>query len=791
MAAGTDKSKVRVAVVGDASQLQKELLKAEGQLNGFSANAQKSGDLLRSALFGTAVLYGAKQLVNAAANLEQAVGGTAAVFEQASGPINEFAKNAAELAGLSEETARTLTSRLGASLKGFGLSAEEAAKQAIFLTQTGADLAATLGGSTDEAVTALGAALRGEFDPLEKFGIVLKASVVSAKAVSMGLAENATDVSTLAKGQAALALITEQSAFAQNQFAREATTASGQAAIASAKTKNATADLGKSFLPIYTKIQQVVAAVADAFSALPGPVQTGVVALTAVAVVGPKIYAGTTLAITAIKAFPAALEKAALSAVGTEKALNGMQLTTGVAGQTATAAAGGMSLLGPAVLAVGAAAVIGGIAYKNYADEQAAVAKDVKELRDTFEELTGAMTENTYATVRNNLESRNQLDNLSKAGIGYKQFIDVLDDNRDALVKQGDVEEAIRKQRDFGTARIQDRIDAIRAAGGAQNELIARLLETEAADKGLIETLYNGIDAYNIEQEAIKENIVQKGLSENKSRQQAEAEAALQAATEKATKAIKDNADAMRAARDPYFKVYESVFAVEEAQKKYTEALNQYGPEAAQTQEATKNLAEAGFEYFDALSALAVAQGEGKASAAELERQFQLLVAAGINPNSAAMVQLKDKILEVGGAAIFVGGLQPKITIEVEVTEAQRKIRELLGLSETLKGSLSGVGVRFPAGKATGGPVDAGTPYIVGEKGPELFVPSGYGRIIDAFSTSKALLSNTGAGMAGPAGGGITINVSVSPTADRAAIGQTIVEAISSYERRSGTGWRS
>ena len=80
-------------------------------------------------------------------------------------------------------------------------------------------------------------------------------------------------------------------------------------------------------------------------------------------------------------------------------------------------------------------------------------------------------------------------------------------------------------------------------------------------------------------------------------------------------------------------------------------------------------------------------------------------------------------------------------------------------------------------------------PYIVGEKGPELFVPSGYGRIMDAFSTSKALVANAGGGMGG--GGNVTINVSVAPTADKASIGQTIVEAISSYERRSGPGWRS
>jgi hypothetical protein len=32
-------------------------------------------------------------------------------------------------------------------------------------------------------------------------------------------------------------------------------------------------------------------------------------------------------------------------------------------------------------------------------------------------------------------------------------------------------------------------------------------------------------------------------------------------------------------------------------------------------------------------------------------------------------------------------------------------------------------------GRATGGPVSGGRPYVVGERGPELFVPSGSGRI--------------------------------------------------------------
>jgi hypothetical protein len=36
----------------------------------------------------------------------------------------------------------------------------------------------------------------------------------------------------------------------------------------------------------------------------------------------------------------------------------------------------------------------------------------------------------------------------------------------------------------------------------------------------------------------------------------------------------------------------------------------------------------------------------------------------------------------------------------------------------------------FLEGKASGGPVSAGTPYMVGEEGPEMFVPRSSGNII-------------------------------------------------------------
>lgn len=74
-------------------------------------------------------------------------------------------------------------------------------------------------------------------------------------------------------------------------------------------------------------------------------------------------------------------------------------------------------------------------------------------------------------------------------------------------------------------------------------------------------------------------------------------------------------------------------------------------------------------------------------------------------------------------------------------------------------------GQGVPQYKASGGPVAANTPYLVGERGPELFQPSVSGRIFNHGET---------VGMLAGAGGGITINmggVSLASNMDVDAVG--------------------
>ena len=77
--------------------------------------------------------------------------------------------------------------------------------------------------------------------------------------------------------------------------------------------------------------------------------------------------------------------------------------------------------------------------------------------------------------------------------------------------------------------------------------------------------------------------------------------------------------------------------------------------------------------------------------------------------------------------------------------------------------------------RAFGGSVSAGSAYMVGELGPELFLPGRSGTIVP----NNAI------------GGGsknYTINVNI---AGGQNIGREVVRAIENYERRNGTGWRS
>jgi hypothetical protein len=785
---------VKVAVVGDARQLQKELQKAEKAVAGFGKNAKDSSEQLKNVFIGSAVAFGAKQIIDSAAQLEAAVGGTAAVFTTASGEIDKFARAAATTSGLSEKAARDITSKLGSSLQGAGMDAEAAAKQAIMLTQTGADLAATLGGSTEEAVSALGGALRGEYDPLERFGIALTANQVNAQAVAMGLADSESSVSAYAKQQATLALLTERSAFAQGTFAKEAGTAEGAAKIAGARLQNTSADIGKSFLPIYTKVAEIVGKVAEAFGALPGPVQTGVIGIGAAAAIGPKIVDGVKSGIDALKSIPGTIDKVVDKLTSSKGMFDGFATTTEQAGTKAKGAAGasGIGALGPALF--GATAVIGlaAFAWQNYNQRQEDARNRAKEFLDTLDQSNGALTSQTDSLIQNTLESRNQIDNLNEAGVSLSDFKKAITDTSGSLSDANLITALANRNLKEGAIGRDATIAGLKGEDSARSNLIATLAEQGVLDEGLVKTIVEQANAYEASLKVIEDRAIAAATLAGADKDQAAAAgAAARANAENAAK-IKETYDNTLALLNSDIAAQQARIAAQKAVEEYNKSLSDGSLSARDREE--KELALRSQLLNTAAAAAKAAEDqaalEGKTlsakDAAIIQRDKLIELAGTVAPGSGVQTGLQEMIDKLQGVIdrrvldvkIFLDKYQAIAAIE----DVNVRIAAMKGLAYS-PGSRDYSSLGVPP-RAVGGPVNANSPYLVGERGPELFVPTGYGRIIDNMATMSTLTGGTPVGVGG---GTVNVTINMAPGAN----GDDVVDAIRRYERRNGPIFQS
>lgn len=127
-----------------------------------------------------------------------------------------------------------------------------------------------------------------------------------------------------------------------------------------------------------------------------------------------------------------------------------------------------------------------------------------------------------------------------------------------------------------------------------------------------------------------------------------------------------------------------------------------------------------------------------------------------------------------------------------ELNQLMNQLAESMNrvVTVTVRTVYEGAG-KIPA-RAMGGPVQARTAYLVGERGPEVFVPYGRGNIIPnhALNASGNMpLGNVPPMSTRAAGGGtavININVNAGMGADGAEIGRHIVDSLRQYERRNG-----
>lgn len=221
------------------------------------ADAAKGVAVAGGAIGAAAIGVGAK-LASMGADLEQSIGAIDDVFKGAAGQMHAFANTAATSVGLSTNAYNELATVIGSQLKNAGTPMDQLAGKTNDLITTGADLAAMFGGSTQDAVNALSSALKGERDPIERYGVSLKQAAIDAKAAELGFTKVGGSFDQEAQTAATLALIMEQTADAHGKFAREGDTLAHQTQVMQASLQSFGEKVGAAVVPVITELASKV-----------------------------------------------------------------------------------------------------------------------------------------------------------------------------------------------------------------------------------------------------------------------------------------------------------------------------------------------------------------------------------------------------------------------------------------------------------------------------------------------------------------------------------------------------
>src|SRR6056297_1715614 len=276
-------------IKGDSSDYDKKIKTTSDKLNKFGDRAKKVGKSLTTFLTAPLVGLGVAG-VKAASDLEESLNAVNVVFGDSSDIINQFGENAAENVGLSQAAFNGLATTIGSQLKQSGLSIDEVAGQTNELTTRAADLASVFNTEVDDALGALGSALRGEAEPVRRFGVNISNAAVQAEALASGLVSSKDQIDEQIKVQARYNIIMKQSAQVQGDFANTSDSLANQTRILKSDLTNVAAELGGELIPIATELVGGIRDAVDTFGDFSESTQSTIVKVGGfTAAIGPAL----------------------------------------------------------------------------------------------------------------------------------------------------------------------------------------------------------------------------------------------------------------------------------------------------------------------------------------------------------------------------------------------------------------------------------------------------------------------------------------------------------------------
>ena len=202
----------------------KEIGRAEGGFAKLGAAGKIAGASLAGFAAAGAAAFAAFSWdsLKKASDLNETLNKSRVIFGDASKAIEDFAITANTSLGQTKQQAIDAAATFGIFGQAAGLNNDALATFSTSLVSLSADLASFSNTTPEEAITALGAALRGENEPIRRYGVLLDDAALKAKASAMGIYEGTGALTQQQRVMAAYQLILSQTKNAQGDFSRTA-----------------------------------------------------------------------------------------------------------------------------------------------------------------------------------------------------------------------------------------------------------------------------------------------------------------------------------------------------------------------------------------------------------------------------------------------------------------------------------------------------------------------------------------------------------------------------------------
>jgi hypothetical protein len=252
---------LKLSILADIDNLNKSLKQGEAGVSGFTSKIQGFSDKMSLAFkvaTAAAAAFAIKigiDSIKAASDLGETISKVGVLFGDSAKDIEEFAGKAAQSLGQTKQQALDAAANFAIFGKSAGLSGEELVKFSTEFVSLAGDLSSFNNVSQDDAINAIGSALRGEAEPLRRFGVLLDEATLKNAALQLGLITTTKEALTpQQKVLAAQKVIYEQTTTAQGDFARTSDGLANQTKILSAELENTKLIIGEALLPLVLEL---------------------------------------------------------------------------------------------------------------------------------------------------------------------------------------------------------------------------------------------------------------------------------------------------------------------------------------------------------------------------------------------------------------------------------------------------------------------------------------------------------------------------------------------------------